>query len=144
MPSLFARLGRVAGRTVDAVYSEGFLFLPMAAPEAASGGLADVNARPVSSLSRPAIPFTGTWVAPGELMNAHGRTKADSTTHPIAGEKPCIDIADDALPQRPQEGDRIERVETGEIFAVAKVLPADFGRLRLYVTEARRRETQPR
>lgn len=143
MPSLFARAARIAGRTVDAVYSEGFLFEPMASPGAASGA-ADVNARPVASLSRPAIPFRGTWVAPGDLMNAHGRTKADSTTHPIAGEKPHIDIAEDALPQRPQEQDRIWREETGAVFEIAKVLAGDFGRLRIYVTEARRREVQPR
>lgn len=142
MPSLFARLGRVAGRTVDAVYSEGFLLEPMAHP--VSGRVADVNARTVESAYRPPVRFDGTWVAPGDLMNAHGRTKADSTTHQIAAEKPLIDAPETAFAQRPVERDRVTRIDTREVFEVAKVLPGDFGRLRIYVTEAQRREAQPR
>lgn len=144
MPSLFARLGRVAGRTVDAVYSEGFLLEPMAPPIPTKGQVADVNARTVPSARRPGFPFSGTWVAPGDLMNAHGRTKADSTTHPIAAEKPLIDAPESAFAERPIQGDRVTRLATAEVFEVAKVLPGDFGRLRIYVTEALRREVQPR
>lgn len=144
MPSLFARLGRVAGRTVDAVYSEGFLLEPMAAPVAVDGRPGDVNGRPVPSSARVRLAFVGTYVAPGDLMNAHGRTKADSTTHPITGEKALIDVPDTALPQRPREGDRIYREATGEMFEVAKVIAGDFGRLRIYLTDALRRPDDPR
>lgn len=144
MPSLFAALGAAAGATVDAVYSEAFTLEPMAEPASVDGRPADVNARRVPSSTRPGLPFLGTYVAPGDLMNAHGRTKADATTHAIAGEKALIDIPVTALPQRPRDGDRVIREDTGEIFEVAKVLPGDFGRLRIYVTDAQRRPSTPR
>ncbi len=144
MPSLFAALGVAAGATVDAVFSEGFLLEPMAPPETAVGQRVNVNLRKVASSARAMMPFDGTYVAPGDLMNAHGRTKADSSSHPIAGEKALVDVAVAALPQRPREGDRIHRVDTGEAFEVAKVLPGDFGRLRIYLTDALRRPEEPR
>lgn len=144
MPSLFAALAVAAGATVDAVYGEDFLFVPMAPPEPTDGRRADVNLRRVASTARPQLPFTGTYVAPGDLMNPHGRTKADSTTHQVAGEKPLVDVAVAALPQRPVQGDRIHRLDTREVFEVAKVLPGDFGRLRIYLTDALRRPEEPR
>lgn len=144
MPSLFATLGTVAGATVDAVFSEGWHLEPLAAPEPSEGGRPDVNARPVTSQRRARIRFEGTYVAPGDLMNAHGRMKADSTTHPIVGEKACVDVAVAALPQRPRERDRIWRLDTGEVFEVARVLAGDFGRLRIYLTDAIKRPEDPR
>jgi len=144
MPSLFATLGTVAGATVDAVFSEGFYLEPLAPPEPTAGRVPDVNARPVASTARSLLMFSGTYVAPGDLMNAHGRTKADSTTHPIVGEKAMVDVPVTGLPQRPREGDRIHRLDTGEVFGVAKVLPGDFGRLRIYLTDALRRPEEPR
>lgn len=144
MPSLFATLGAVAGATVDAVFSEGFHLEPLSPQSPAAGGAPDVNARLAPSSTRTRIAFEGTYVAPGDLMNAHGRMKADSTTHPIAGEKARVDVAVSALPQRPREKDRIRRIDTGEVFEVALVLPGDFGRLRIYLTDALRRPEDPR
>lgn len=144
MPSLFAGLAASAGATVDAVFSEGFRLEPTAPPEPADGRRPNVNLRKVASSARPLVAFLGTYVAPGDLMNAHGRTKADSTTHPIAGEKALVDVAVSALPQRPREGDRIHRDDTGQVFEVAKVLPGDFGRLRIYLTDALCRPEDPR
>lgn len=144
MPSLFAALGQVAGATVDAVFSEGFVLEPMAPPEAASGKRPNVNLRMAASTARPQIPFAGTYVEPGELMNAHGRTKADSTTHWIAGAKAMVDVAVTALQQRPMERDRIIQLDTGAVFEVAKVLPGDYGRLRIFLVDALQRPEDPR
>lgn len=136
MPSLFSRLAAVAGATVDAVYSEGFFLDPKAYAQT-STGIADVNARPVASATRQAHYFVGTFVSAGALVRAHGRTKADSATHAVAAEKPMIDVAESAMPQRPQPGDRIRRVDTGEVFAVAAYLPEDLGRAWVHLTEVR-------
>lgn len=144
MPSLFAGLAVAAGATVDAVFSEGFHLEPLAPPPAAPGRVRDVNARLVASTARAALAFIGTWVEPGELMNAHGRTKADSTTHWVAGAKAMIDAPADGLAQRPQTGDRVHRDDTGAAYEVAKVLDGDFGRLRIFVTDAAQRAEAPR
>ena len=145
MPSLFASLAAVAGATVDAVFSEGFVLQPRAHAALPSvGSVADVNGRTQPSMARDVISFIGTWVAAGALMNAKGRGAAYSTTQAIAAEKPIIDVAVDALPQRPQDGDRILRNGTGEVFTVAKCLPGDFGRLEIYVTDALPRAELPR
>lgn len=145
MPSLFAALGQIAGATVDAVFSEGFMLEPMAPPQpAVAGRRPNVNLRMTASTARPQIPFSGTYVEPGELMNAHGRTKADSTTHWVVGAKAMVDAAVAAMPQRPMERDRIVRLDTGDVFEVAKVIPGDYGRLRIFLVDAVQRPEEPR
>lgn len=142
MPSLFASLAAAAGATCDAVFSEGFVLEPRALP--ASGGRVDVNARTVPSSARQLLPFVGTFVAAGAVMNAKGRGSSDNTTHAIAAEKPMVDVAVSALPQRPREGDIIRRDDTGEVFTVTKYLPADFGRAWIHLSDAQPRQEPPR
>lgn len=136
MPSLFSRLAAVAGATVDAVFSEGFTLEPVAYP-AVSSGFVDVNAGLVASTHRPALAFVGTFVAAGSIVNARARNQAGSTTHAVAAERPMIDVATSAMPHRPQVGDRIRRLDTGEVFEVAAYLTEDLGRAWIHLTELR-------
>lgn len=136
MPSPFARLARAAGRTTDRVFGEAFRLEPRLAPTGPTGRR-DVNAAPKAAASAPPIPFTGVFVAPGALMHARGRAMADSTTHAIAAEQPMVDVAADALPERPQAGWVVVRVETGERFTVTHCLAVDLGRLALHLAEIR-------
>ena len=138
MPTRFERFARVAARTVDAVFSERFLLFPQAQPALpASGGLPDVNARPIASPAREPIPFAGTFVAKGAILHAHGRAMADKTTRPIVAERPMIDVPRAALPTLPLNGDRVQRFETGELFELVRVLPEDDGRVWLHLAERR-------
>ena len=83
-------------------------------------------------------------MAPGDLMNAHGRTKADTATHWVAGAKAMIDAPASALTSRPQAGDRVSRDDTGEVLEVAKCLDGEVGRLKIFVTDAMVRTETPR
>ncbi|GJD51091.1 hypothetical protein OPKNFCMD_3842 [Methylobacterium crusticola] len=135
MPAPFAALARAASRTVDAVYAEGFTLQPRTAPLV--GAVRDVNARPVVDTARLAVAFRGVWVAPGAMMNAHGRAMSDATTKAIAGEKPRIDVDVARLPQRPVQGDLIIRTDTGERYQVTDYLPVDLGRAQIHLAEIR-------
>lgn len=130
---------------LDAAFSEGFILEPVSFPDlAGSFDRKDVNGRPGQSMARPAIPFSGTFVEAGAMLHAQGRRMADSASHTVAGEKPMIDIPRYALPQRPQPGDIVRRLRTGEVFAVEAYLPEEPVRAWIYLTEAQRREAQPR
>ena len=136
MPSLFASLAAAAGATCDAVFSEGFTCEPRA-PAVTAAGDRDENGRRRVSAAREVIAFVGTFVAAGAVLHAHGRSLADSTTRPVVSEKPMIDVAIAALPQRPMKGDLIRRDDTGEVFEVTRFVPEDLGRARIYLAEKR-------
>lgn len=130
---------------LDAAFGEAFILEPMADPEPPGrSGLSDVNARPVPSAARVALPFDGTFVAAGAMMHAQGRRMADSASHTIAAERPMIDVAEGALPQRPQVGDLIRRLKTNEVFSVQAYLPEAPVRAWIYLAETGRREAQRR
>ncbi|WP_375455720.1 hypothetical protein [uncultured Methylobacterium sp.] len=144
MPSLFASLAAVAGATVDAVFSEGFVLLPQSdAAAPLVGGVPDRNGRLRPSAVREVFAFVGTFVAPGAVLHAHGRSLADSTTRPVVGEKPMIDVAVAALPRRPEKGDLIRRDETGETFEVTRFVPEDLGRAWIHLAERRHAQVGP-
>lgn len=139
MPSLFAALAFAASATVDAVYAEGFVLEPRAAPEISApllaNGRPDVNARSVSSTTRAGVAFQGVYVAAGATIHAHGRGMADSTTRATITDRPMIDVDVRSLPQRPQRDDVIVRNDTGERFRVADPWDAlDLGRVRIWLT----------
>ncbi|WP_066924543.1 hypothetical protein [Methylobacterium sp. CCH5-D2] len=136
MPAPFARLARAAGRTTDRVFGERFHLIPRQAP-ASAPGRRDVNARREAEPGAPPIPFTGVFVAPGALAHARGRAMADSTTHAIAAEQPRVDVAVDALAERPQAGWHVLRLDTGARFEITHCLPVDLGRLSLHLAEIR-------
>lgn len=136
MPSPFARLARAAGRTTDRVYGERFHLIPRHAP-ATAPGRRDVNARRAAEPGAEPVPFTGVFVAPGALAHARGRAMADSTTHAIAAEPAMVDLAADALPERPQAGWHVVRLDTGARFEITHCLAVDLGRLAIHLAEIR-------
>ncbi|MGU3539985.1 hypothetical protein [Methylobacterium sp. A54F] len=121
---------------LDVGFSEDFLLDPTAKPVASSGRV-DVNAGSVSSASRSMMPFPGIFVAAGAMLHAHGRAMADSTTRAVASEQPMIDAPIAALTQRPQQGDRVHRSGTGEVFEVTRYLAESPVRAWIYLSERR-------
>ena len=134
MGSPFDAVLRAAGRTIEGVFGERFTLTPYVVPTAAPGGRPDVNAR---RLAEPAaaVPFTGIFVAVGELVHAKGRAMADNTTRPFQAEVPMIDVAVDAFPAQPARGDRIVRSETGQAFTVSRFEPTDCGRAWIHLND---------
>ncbi|MGU3665811.1 hypothetical protein ACLBX9_16655 [Methylobacterium sp. A49B] len=126
---------------LEAAFSEGFILEPQAAPDLPGpSGRGDVNGRPVSSSFRAALAFSGTFVDAGAVLHAHGRRMADSASHGISAERPMIDVAQAALPQRPQIGDIIRRMSTGTVFTVQGYLPEAPVRAWIYLAEGERRQ----
>ena len=130
---------------LDRAFSEAFALIPRALPPVpGGGGLTDVNARTVASTTRPQIPFVGTFVDAGAQLHAHGRTKADTATHTVGAERPMIDVAQGALPHRPEVGDHIHRIATDELFTVQMYLPEAPVRAWIYLADATIRTVSPR
>lgn len=142
MPSLFVSLAAAAGATVDAIFSEGFTLEPRVAPAVATGR-PDPNARRVPITSRDSLAFIGTFVADGAQLHARGRAMDQSTTRVVIAEQPMIDVAVAALPQRPVQGDRVTRSDTGEVFEVTRFVPHDLGRAWIHLAAQHARAENP-
>lgn len=126
MASLFSRLERVSGATIDQLMAEAFLFTPR---QKASG---DVNARATSA--GPSYPVTGIFSCDGKLIQASGRGKADDATTAMMAAPPFVDAFATAFPVRPEIDWHVQRVGTGELFRVADVKDIEGGRLLIALT----------
>jgi hypothetical protein len=101
---------------VDMVYSECWTYLPYAA----AGN--DVNARPVADGSRPAQPIIGVYLDPyARAESATVRRQGVTPEKPgHASARPQLDLDVTQLPYRIQNGDRVVRLATGDIFKVTE------------------------
>lgn len=130
---------------LEAAFSEEFILEPRSIPDLpGKSSRGDVNGRSVASSSRPAFPFSGTFVNAGAMLHAHGRRMADSASHAVSAEQPMIDVPEVAMLQRPQVGDVILRLRTGAVFTVQAYLLEAPVRAWIYLAEGERRSDPPR
>ena len=108
-----------ASAAVDAVYSEDWLYQPMAT----AGD--DVNARNSPNPDRAALTIAGVYVDP--FARAHSGPSRHQGTQPErpghASARPSLNLDLSALPYAPRGGDRVTRCATGKHYHVAQVRP---------------------
>lgn len=120
MPSPFDALAARLNGAVNGLRGEGFTLVPMAK--------ADVNARPAPDGTRVEVAFTATFDDQG---NRAGSGVEDWRAASIRKDKPGHTTdrpearAERSLfAERPRQGDRLRREETGEVFEIADIVPA--------------------
>ena len=118
MTSLFQDAAVAASAAVDTVFGEPWIYQPMAA-----GG--DVNARRAPDPDRAALPITGAYIDPyARALSGPTRSqgvKAEQPGH--ASGRPALSLDLAQLPYEPRRGDRVTRLNTGEVFEVAEDRP---------------------
>lgn len=135
MPSPFRRAAVRAGRALDRVFGEEFRVTPYGLPPTLSGSPTDVNVRRALDPSRQVVTFTGAFTSADEEYKTEGRRMPQNAARAGVAPRPAIDVARSALPYLPKEGDRIERLETGETFDVGRTMADDVGRVTILLTE---------
>jgi len=99
----------------------------------------DVDMPRVADVSRPAFTALGAWTAGGRLRLPRARgSNSDDQAQLAVVSSPRGDFATAELQWAPKEGDLCERVETGEKFAVGRVIETSFGRTLIYFTARQR------
>jgi len=103
-------------RSVDAVYAERWTYLPWASAND------DVNARGAPDPARVVKEIVGAYLKPyARAFSAEARRQGVKPELPgHASARPQIDFDMDQLPYRPQQGDRLRRHRTDELFHIAE------------------------
>lgn len=111
MPSPFDRLAAVADRTVAGVMGEGLRLIARSS--------ADPNGRSGEDVSRPSFTVAGELNLPSTAAKPQGRGIANSNAHGMVRPKPSATLHG-ALQWFPVKGDRLQVVDTGELFEIAE------------------------
>ncbi len=132
----FAALDTLLSGAVNSVFGELVTF-------EAFKPAADVNSPKIPDADRIAFTTVAIWVEQTNSMTPPARGQADSNAHSWTASQPQISIDNVDLIWRPQPGDRILRVETGEIYEIARPpRPDGMGHTVIQLT-ARRRAPAP-
>lgn len=115
--SLFADFSVMASATIDEVYGEAFVYIPMTRTS-------DVNASPMVSpdIDRPVKTITAAYMDKfARAISGPARVQGVRNEMPgHATDRPFISIDKDALPYEVRTGDRIKRVKTGAVYQLAE------------------------
>jgi hypothetical protein len=132
MPSTFAQEWAAAEPDLDAELGEQWRLLPQASPLV--NGAPDVNARPVDDPDRPPVYFCGRFNEATQKVHPQGRAKPSSDVHSFRGAQPVLSLSSLAaaalwieIGGAPRQGDKVARVETGEVFRIEDVQKLDLG-----------------
>lgn len=125
------RAAKIAS-AVNRAFGEAFTFI-------ARKQVDDVDLPRIADTSRPDFTINGSWNSGAKVRVPRARgSNSDDQAQPAVASSPRGDFAAADFQWTPSEGDLCRRHETGETFAVGRVVPNGFGRTIVYLTAKQR------
>lgn len=137
MSTPFDLAAATASAAIDAVFGEVFEIIAMKTGD-------DVNSPRIADASRASFSVKAAFCAPSTSAYPQGRPPfTDDSAQRVDITKPRISVDSRLLAWAPRLGDRVTRLNTGDIFEISKILPdSSSTRTALSLTSRKRREPQ--